>query len=314
MATESNTGFHCEGALGSALNRHAISFQSGAINSTSEMLQMGYSFGVNSNTAAGMMFTGNSTIIGNNPVISQAGSSSGALLLDSVPGLKHDVGLAVEWSVEEQYKLEEGLARYADEPSIMRYIKIAATLRDKTVRDVALRCRWMMRKRRKPDEHNVGKKVINRKDKLLESSSKMNMPSALPLNMGTYPFMLHNVDQNGCMPSEGSPCITSETHVVRESVYTNDAEAGSYSSWLVSGLSGTAKHLLEQNAQAFSQISSNLSTYKLQDNIDLFCRTRNNLIAILDDMRDMPGMMREMPLLPVSINEDLANSILPNPT
>lgn len=34
--------------------------------------------------------------------------------------------------------------RYADEPSIMRYIKIAATLRDKTVRDVALRCRWMM--------------------------------------------------------------------------------------------------------------------------------------------------------------------------
>lgn len=33
--------------------------------------------------------------------------------------------------------------RFADEPSIMRYIKIAATLRDKTVRDVALRCRWM---------------------------------------------------------------------------------------------------------------------------------------------------------------------------
>lgn len=25
----------------------------------------------------------------------------------------------------------------------MRYVKIAATLRDKTVRDVALRCRWM---------------------------------------------------------------------------------------------------------------------------------------------------------------------------
>lgn len=111
MATESNTGFHCGGALGSALNRHAISFQSGAINSTSEMLQMGNFVGVNSSTAAGMMFTGNSTIIGNNPVISQAGSSSGSLLLDSVPGLKHDVGLAVEWSVEEQYKLEEGLAR-----------------------------------------------------------------------------------------------------------------------------------------------------------------------------------------------------------
>lgn len=111
MATESNSGFHCEGTLGSALNRHAISFQSGAINSTSEMLPMGNFFGVNSGTAAGMMFNGNSTIISNNPVISQAGTSSGALLLDSVPGLKHDVGFAVEWSVEEQYKLEEGLAK-----------------------------------------------------------------------------------------------------------------------------------------------------------------------------------------------------------
>lgn len=34
--------------------------------------------------------------------------------------------------------------RYADETSIMKYIKIAAILQDKTVRDVALRCRWMM--------------------------------------------------------------------------------------------------------------------------------------------------------------------------
>lgn len=33
--------------------------------------------------------------------------------------------------------------RYKDKPSIMKYIKVAATLPDKTVRDVALRCRWM---------------------------------------------------------------------------------------------------------------------------------------------------------------------------
>lgn len=31
-------------------------------------------------------------------------------------------------------------------------------------------------------------------------------------------------------------------------------------------------------------------------------------------MRDMPGIMSQMPPLPVSINEDLANSILPNTT
>lgn len=42
---------------------------------------------------------------------SSLGPSPSSLLLDTVPGLKHDTGLAVEWSVEEQYKLEEGLAK-----------------------------------------------------------------------------------------------------------------------------------------------------------------------------------------------------------
>ncbi|KAJ0700711.1 hypothetical protein HanOQP8_Chr10g0371261 [Helianthus annuus] len=69
--------------------------------------------------------------------------SCGSVLGDSVSGLKDDAGLAVEWSVDEKRKLEEGLSKFADEPSIMRYIKIAATMRDKTVCDVALRCKWM---------------------------------------------------------------------------------------------------------------------------------------------------------------------------
>ncbi|KAM6546532.1 hypothetical protein CsatB_027268 [Cannabis sativa] len=287
MATESNAGYHCEETFSSALNRHAISFQSGAINSTCEMLPMGNFYAVNSSAAAtpaGMVFSGSSSsIISNNPVISQAGSSSsGSLLLDSVPGLKHDAGLAVEWSVEEQCKLERGLVEYASEPSIMKYIKIAAILRDKTVRDVALRCRWMMRKRRKPDDLILGKKLNNRKDKLVESSSKPSIVSVPSFDMTGYPFMMNHMGQNGCLPFE------------------------------VSGMSSTAKHLLEQNAQALSQITTNLSAYKLQDNIDLFCCTRNNLNSILNDMRHMPGIMSQMPPLPVSINEDLANSILPN--
>ncbi|XP_062172719.1 uncharacterized protein LOC133878197 isoform X2 [Alnus glutinosa] len=280
MAAESNTGFHREENFGS-MNRHAISFQSGAINSTSEMIPMSNYFGMNS--SGDMLFPGTSNIINNNPVISQAGNPSGSsLVLDSVPGLKHDTGLAVEWSVEEQYKLEDGLVKFSDEPSIMRYIKIAATLRDKTVRDVALRCRWMTRKRRKPEEHNVGKKVNNRKDKLVESSSKTNIHSSSPLNFAAYSLMMHHMDQNGRMPYEG--------------------------------IGGATKHLLEQNAQAFNQITANLSTYKLQDNINLFCKTRNNISAILNDMRDMPGIMSQMPPLPVCINEDLANNILPNTT
>lgn len=123
MAMESNSGFVHDETFGYAMNRHAISFQSGAINSSSEMIPMGNYFSAEPNMSMsmsmgmgmGMMFSPNSgqAMLNHNPVISQAGNSSGAsLLLDSVPGLKHDTGLAVEWSVEEQYKLEEGLVKY----------------------------------------------------------------------------------------------------------------------------------------------------------------------------------------------------------
>ncbi|KAK7310213.1 hypothetical protein RJT34_07577 [Clitoria ternatea] len=289
MAAGSNTGFHYDD-MSSALSWHAISFQSGAVTaSMPEMVPMGNYFGLNnsnnnSNTS-GMLYSGNSSIINNvsNPVISQPSNASASpLLLDSVPGLKHDAGLAVEWSVDEQYKLEEGLVRYADEPSIMRYVKIAATLRDKTVRDVALRCRWMTRKRRKPDEHMV-KKFNNRKDKPVESPSKQFSQSTITPSVVTYSGISHHMDK-----SQQLLCHN--------------------------GIGGHVQQLLDQNAQAFSQITSNLSTFKLQDNVDLFAHTRRNINAILNDMSKMPGIMSRMPPLPVVINEDLASSILPNKT
>lgn len=107
MAAESNTGFHHEQTFGSAMNQHAISFQSSAMDSTSEMILMGNYYGMN-RTAGGIIFSGNSS---SNPgsSVTQATNSPSSLLLDSVPGLKNDAGLAVEWSVEEQYRLEEGL-------------------------------------------------------------------------------------------------------------------------------------------------------------------------------------------------------------
>lgn len=105
MAAESSNSEH-------TLNRHAISFQSAAMNSTSEVIPMANYFGVNASTAGmNMIFPGNSSMIGNTSGLIQAGNSSTSLLLDSLPGLKHDTGLAAEWTVEEQYKLEQGLAK-----------------------------------------------------------------------------------------------------------------------------------------------------------------------------------------------------------
>ncbi|KAK8714967.1 hypothetical protein V6N13_042311 [Hibiscus sabdariffa] len=273
------------------MNQQAISFQSAAMDSSSEMIPMSGYF------APVMDFTRNSGILTTSPDLIEAGNSSGSSpLLDSVTGLKQDSGVTVEWSVDELYILKDGVERYKKEPNILKYIKIAATLPDKTVRDVALRCRWMQfgpspsspkwvikqRKRKKPEELNVGKKVNNRKDKLVESSSKMNIPSSVPQSMSAYSLMTHHLDQNERMPSEG--------------------------------IFGTAMHLLKQNSQVFSQITSNLSAYKLQDNINLFVHAKNNITTMINDMRDMPGLMSHMLPLPVSVNEDLANSILHSAT
>ncbi|KAL9416839.1 hypothetical protein AB3S75_039931 [Citrus x aurantiifolia] len=272
--------------------RNVISFQSGAVNSSSEVMMMmmnpcaSSAAGMNLNT--NMVFPGNSSLIGNSSLASAPGfvqaaaDSSSTSLSVSIPGLKHDAGLAVEWTVQEQYKLEQGLLNYADEPNIMKYIRIASTLQDKTVRDVAMRCRWMTRKRRKAEEHYLGKKVNNRKDKLVELNLKTNIPLVMQQNNTAYPVTMQHMYRNVPISFE------------------------------VLGISGTTRHLLEQNALAFSQIRANLSTFKLQDNIELFCCTRSNITATLNDMRCTPGIMSQMPPLPESVNEDLASSILPN--
>ncbi|XP_043716830.1 uncharacterized protein LOC122664869 isoform X2 [Telopea speciosissima] len=293
MAADSNMGIHQGAFMASMLNRHTISFQSSASSSNSGMIPLGNSIGINGtvplgnslgmNSTSGMILTGNSSMINNNPGITAAGNSPGSLLLDSVPGLKHDTGLAVEWSPEEQSKLEEGLVKYADEPSIMRYVKIAATLPDKTVRDVALRCQWMTKeksgKRRKPEDHYTGKKMKDRKEKLAESSSKASLPPVPLQNMSAYPLRMDHMDRDQI------PC---------------------------EAVGGTTKKLLDENYQVFNRIAANLATLEIQDNVDLFCRTRNNITAILNDMRSMPGIMSQMPPLPISINDELANSILPS--
>ncbi|XP_071707194.1 uncharacterized protein [Rutidosis leptorrhynchoides] len=266
-----DTGFHYDRNIISAMNRHAISFQSSGVESTSDMIMMGdYYHPMNNNSATtNTRFLGNSSLANSSSGFAQSGNS-----YDSVPGLKHDAGLAVEWSLEEQHKLDDGLSIFADEPSMMRYIKIAATLRDKTVRDVALRCRWMAGKRRKQDEPYMGKKLKDKKVNLMESSSKTSV-SSVP-TLAVAPF---SVTMNNRVQIDG---ITFEA------------------------LSGSIRHLIEQNNQILNQISANIASMKLQDNINLFNHTKNNISAILNNMRYLPG-----PPLPISLNEDLAHSILP---
>nr|XP_016438103.1 PREDICTED: uncharacterized protein LOC107764091 [Nicotiana tabacum] len=196
--------------------------------------------------------------------------------------LRHNPGLAVDWTPDEQSLLEELLAKYATESNISRYAKIAMQLKDKTVRDVALRCRWMTKKeigKRRKDDHN-SRKNKDKKEKVTDSMQKST----------------HVANR-----ANGPPYA--------QSVMSMDSDDGiSYKA-----IGGTTGQLLEQNAQALDKISANFAIFKIQENINLFCQARNNILSILNDLNDAPEIMRQMPPLPVKLNDELANSMLQRP-
>ncbi|KAM5578099.1 hypothetical protein ABKV19_008431 [Rosa sericea] len=197
--------------------------------------------------------------------------------------MKHNPGISMDWTAEEQAILDDGLANYATEANIIRYAKIAMQLQNKTVRDVALRCRWMTKKensKRRKEEHNLARKSKDKKERVVDTSAKpshfTNRPSVAPYT---------------------PPIISMD----------ND-DGISYKA-----IGGVTGELLEQNAQALNQISTNLQAFQIQENINLFCQARDNILKIMNDLNDMPDVMKQMPPLPVKVNEELVNHVLPPP-
>lgn len=106
MASESSAGFH---------HHHGGLFKPGVATSTSssgsggcELIYLG-----NYNNGGGGMNLGGNECPSGRILFGAQNSLDSSLthVLDSLPGLKHDTGFAVEWSIDEQYKLEEGLAK-----------------------------------------------------------------------------------------------------------------------------------------------------------------------------------------------------------
>ncbi|KAH9554723.1 hypothetical protein CY35_08G077500 [Sphagnum magellanicum] len=204
--------------------------------------------------------------------------------------LLHDVGLSLVWSPTEQSSLEEGLlksfvGRYAGQKNnLVKYIKLAALLPEKTVRDVALRCVWITKKengkRRKVEEQNALKKTKDKKDKVEAPTRPVAAVAArVPMPMYTPP----------------PPPIDNDDGISKDAI------------------GGPTGHLLEHNVQVIGQIRANLAACKLQENTKLLVQFRDNIFAILNGMTNMPGIMSQMPPLPVKLNSELADRILPMP-
>ncbi|GAA0141489.1 hypothetical protein LIER_02622 [Lithospermum erythrorhizon] len=225
---------------------------------------------------------------------------------NSVP-LRHNPGISVTWTPQEQSILEELLAKYATQNNIVRYAKIAMHLKDKTVRDVALRIRWMSKKengKRRKEDHNPSRKSKDKKLLLLTLVEDDMGEVVVSIIKSTHDKVTESLPKSSQVPnhSNGPPYAQSM-------IASMESDDGiSYKA--IGGITG---QLLEQNAQVLDQISANFSTFKIHDNINLLCQARNNILSILNDLNDMPEIMKHMPPLPVKLNEELANSILPRP-
>ncbi|KAM0875778.1 hypothetical protein ACQ4PT_036595 [Festuca glaucescens] len=243
--------------------QHVVSFQTSAITNGSGAMPVCLytSSGMNGNLA--MLNTTPSTVVS---------TGSPNMISDTSQSLKYGGPMAVEWSYPELQMLNDGLHKYTSVPGIMKYIKIAAMLPEKTVRDVAMRCQWMAEKqntrRWRTEEHYVGRKIKDRKDKMVESSLRtMNRPVQI------------------------------------------DTRGSSFTA--ASDIDRAMLNILEENAQLLNQIEANILTSQAQNNIDLFHRTRRNINDLLQSMSQIPGIMSKMPRLPVSVNDKLASYLLP---
>lgn len=207
------------------------------------------------------------------------GNSGPDHLASSASGMKHNPGISPDWTVEEQAILDEGLVKYASDSNLTCYAKIAMQLPNKTVRDVALRARWLNRKeigKRRKEDHS--KKNKDKRERVNDSSSKSSHLPSRPTGH-SCPAPPVSLDNDDGIPYKA--------------------------------IGGPTGELLEQNTKVFQQISANFTSFQVQDNIGLFCQARDNLIKIMNSMNDTPEIMKQMPPLPVKLNKELANAILP---
>lgn len=290
MAADSSMGFH-QGITASLYNHHMLSFQSnsdvgiGGGDATGGMVMAPGSMS-GSSTNAGLFLSPNTGVIGNASGVAPSRTSSGdAFRGTGMPKYKYVTGPPSDWSDREVAILKDGLVRYAREPNIMRYIKIAAMLPNRTIRDVALRCWWATGKerRKKPDGFYTGKKMRDVKpiqDKMVASVPMANFHMTPTTNVTPFSISMQHPNQQSQVHKE-APVVDSAT-----------------------------QRLLEENNQLLNQISANIETFKTVENTDLFLRTSNNIKTILSRMSETPGIMGQMPLLPLSINEDHINSLI----
>lgn len=196
-------------------------------------------------------------------------------------------GISLEWSEDEQRILENCMARFpADRMDpVQRYVRIAAALPRKCVRDVALRVRWTMlqqqlKRRTGLDAHRPTPVGIG-------VGGGMGLPPVPP----PKPIMSLGPPHGAALSSYGGPAAMGEGPPTIE---------------------GPIAHLLDANLAILNHFRGNMAAFKVHENTQLLVQFRDNILQILNAMEAMGGVMSQMPSLPVRLNIDLANNFLPS--
>ncbi|CAL5219211.1 g1002 [Coccomyxa viridis] len=259
------------------------------------------------------------------PHIPIPGSSQGNALQ-----ARADTAYATEWDVQEQATLDAALARYpADRhPPLERYVRAAAGLPKKNVRDVALRVAWMRataaaRKRKAADEANSKKQVRRERGQSIFAVQPKTMGGgmgphlmaqhSMGLGMGVAPAAQMGMVPG--MPMPGSNMMQPPGMAYAQPVVPMApplvSQLDDHGAGTVGVVGGPLSQLLEQNYAILNQFKQNMEVYKVNENTELLVRFRDNILTVLNQMNAMQGVMQQMPPLPVRLNVELANNFLP---
>lgn len=235
----------------------------------------------------------------------------------------------VEWSPQEQSILEDGLQKYSTEHTpLAKYIKVAAELANKNVRDVALRVQWMKskdaisRKRKAEDaaaaNAAAATKTTGKAKRGANASSTTTATSSAATGvsqggatggappMGGYPpgggmygqpssFVGPPPGMMGPPPSFVGP----QLFHFEEHGGTNLLESKSGMSANQSASLRSIGRMLEENIHSFTQIRTRISQMRMNEVGDML-RVLSD--RVVDMMGQMSGVgMVPMPPLPVKM-------------
>ena len=251
-----------------------------------------------------------------------------------------DAALGTEWTPAESAALDEALvslpaARYSP---LERYARAAAALPRKTMRDVALRVRWLAGRASQaaaaarqaraasggpppsnPPRHAAGAGEGVGGGGARGGPAGPASPAAKAVKRG------RGGGGGGASAGHAQPSLGSLGHgpppplvATGTATTTPAAAAAHHAALLPPPLSRRANasdipSLLETNYAILAAVKQNMAGLHVGANTALLGRMRDNIAGVLGAMARAGGVMGAMPPLPVSLHTDLAASILPPP-